>query len=201
MLSVDPHSENYYKRHQIWYHGTTWDNALSTQKNGVVSNWNKKAKEDFGLAFYLNSNRDQAVRWARLSASRQFRLGITGKGTLPALVTVRFDEGLLDETISKEFALCNEEWAQEILKNRTMSNMKRTIEVEYGPVADGKITDALKKYQRTMSIEGFKDLISNSKFERRYDQLALISQHICNQIKTVTIKQLTKEENENEFNN
>ncbi|HAT55265.1 MAG TPA: hypothetical protein DCW31_08540 [Lactobacillus sp.] len=190
MLSIDPQSKDYYKKHLIWYHGTIWDNALSIQKHGIVPDWNQKGKKDFGAAFYLTSNKNQAARWAQLSSFRQAKLDIVELGSLPALVTVKIDENILKLADSKEFELNSDNWAYEILKNRTTFNVKRTVEIEYGPVADGKINEALRRYRETMNSEDFTESISNSKFNQQYDQLALISRHICNQVKILSVERL-----------
>ena len=176
----------------IWYHGTTWSNAESVVKNGIIPNWNIITLKDFGPAFYLTSNRAQAIRWARLTSFRHRKTVMAQEDVIPALLKIKIKTAVLLTTRSQEFAYADERWAREILINRTSLSNSRKFEVEYGPVADGRINRALLRYQQSQNLQAFRAAISNSLFDQQYDQLAVISSRICSQLDIVSVQKLGK---------
>ena len=88
----------------ILYHGSTVDiERIDLAKS--------KPNKDFGRAFYLSANYDQALEMAQFKA--EF-------AELPPVVNVyRFDEKLLREFKYKRFETYTEEWAHFVYNHRT----------------------------------------------------------------------------------
>ena len=127
----------------ILYHGSTVDiERIDLQKS--------KPNKDFGRAFYLSANYDQALEMAQFKA--EF-------AELPPVVNVyRFDEKLLQEFKYKRFETYTEEWAHFVYNHRT-EPQGRTLhdyDVVFGPIANDTIGAQITRYkQGYISFEQF----------------------------------------------
>ena len=127
----------------ILYHGSTMDiERIDLQKS--------KPNKDFGRAFYLSANYDQALEMAQFKA--EF-------AELPPIVNVyRFDEKLLQEFKYKRFETYTEEWAHFVYDHR-IEPEGRTLhdyDVVFGPIANDTIGAQITRYkQGYISFEQF----------------------------------------------
>lgn len=127
----------------ILYHGSTVDiERIDLQKS--------KPNKDFGRAFYLSANYDQALEMAQFKA--EF-------AELPPVVNVyRFDEKLLSEFKYKRFETYTEEWAHFVYNHRTEPK-GRTLhdyDVVFGPIANDTIGAQITRFkQGYISFEQF----------------------------------------------
>ena len=127
----------------ILYHGSTVDiERIDLQKS--------KPNKDFGRAFYLSANYDQAMEMAQFKA--EF-------AELPPVVNVyRFDEKLLQEFKYKRFETYTEEWAHFVYNHRT-EPQGRTLhdyDVVFGPIANDTIGAQITRFkQGYISFEQF----------------------------------------------
>jgi len=127
----------------ILYHGSTVDiPRIDLQKS--------KPNKDFGRAFYLSANYDQALEMAQFKA--EF-------AELPPVVNVyRFDEKLLSEFKYKRFETYTEEWAHFVYNHRT-EPQGRTLhdyDVVFGPIANDTIGAQITRFkQGYISFEQF----------------------------------------------
>ena len=127
----------------ILYHGSTVDiERIDLQKS--------KPNKDFGRAFYLSANYDQALEMAQFKA--EF-------AELPPVVNVyRFDEKLLQEFKYKRFETYTEEWAHFVYDHR-IEPEGRTLhdyDVVFGPIANDTIGAQITRYkQGYISFEQF----------------------------------------------
>ena len=182
MLSCKSKSKNFYKNNQYWYHGTTLNAAKSILKNGIDPLFAKKHLPsntyDFGPAFYLTSNKSQAVRKSSLGL---YNLD-------PAIVIINMKNILTGTGLGKEFPKMDKNWAQFVLNNRLGYKQFDSSEYVYGCLADGSLTSAVAKYKENKDFASFKRSVYNKYYETRYDQLALISENLCKQITVDRIK-------------
>ena len=127
----------------ILYHGSTVDiERIDLQKS--------KPNKDFGRAFYLSTNYDQALEMAQFKAEFD---------ELPPVVNVyRFDEKLLSEFKYKRFETYTEEWAHFVYNHRTEPK-GRTLhdyDVVFGPIANDTIGAQITRFkQGYISFEQF----------------------------------------------
>ena len=127
----------------ILYHGSTVDiERIDLQKS--------KPNKDFGRAFYLSANYDQALEMAQFKA--EF-------AELPPVVNVyRFDENLLKEFKYKRFETYTEEWAHFVYNHRTEPQglTLHDYDVVFGPIANDTIGAQITRFkQGYISFEQF----------------------------------------------
>ena len=127
----------------ILYHGSTVDIER-------IDLFKSKPNKDFGRAFYLSANYDQALEMAQFKA--EF-------AELPPVVNVyRFDEKLLREFKYKRFETYTEEWAHFVYNHRT-EPQGRTLhdyDVVFGPIANDTIGAQITRFkQGYISFEQF----------------------------------------------
>ena len=127
----------------ILYHGSTVD----IERIDLLKS---KPNKDFGRAFYLSANYDQALEMAQFKA--EF-------AELPPVVNVyRFDEKLLSEFKYKRFETYTEEWAHFVYNHRTEPK-GRTLhdyDVVFGPIANDTIGAQITRFkQGYISFEQF----------------------------------------------
>ena len=127
----------------ILYHGSTVDiPRIDLQKS--------KPNKDFGRAFYLSANYDQAMEMAQFKA--EF-------AELPPIVNVyHFDEKLLQELKYKRFETYTEEWAHFVYNHRTEPQglTLHDYDVVFGPIANDTIGAQITRFkQGYISFEQF----------------------------------------------
>lgn len=127
----------------ILYHGST----VNIEHIDLAKS---KPNKDFGRAFYLSADYDQAMEMAQFKA--EF-------AELPPVVNVyRFDEKLLQELKYKRFETYTEEWAHFVYDHRTEPNghTLHDYDVVFGPIANDTIGAQITRFkQGYISFEQF----------------------------------------------
>ena len=125
------------------YHGSTVDiSRIDLAKS--------KPNKDFGRAFYLSANYEQAMEMAQFKAEFE---------ELPPFVNVySFDETLLKNLRFKRFETYTEEWAHFVYDHRTdpQGRTLHDFDVVYGPIANDTIGAQITRFkQGYISFEEF----------------------------------------------
>ena len=133
------------------YHGSTVDIPH-------VDLAKSKPNKDFGMAFYLSDDEQQALEMA------QFRADF--EETTPIVNVYEFDEALFEKFQIKRFEDYTEEWAHFVYDHRTEPN-GRTLhdyDIVYGPIANDRIGAQITRYkQGYISFEEFLKRIQHFK--------------------------------------
>lgn len=127
----------------ILYHGTTVD----IDRIDLIKS---KPNKDFGRAFYLSEDYNQALEMAQFKA--EF-------AELPPVVNVySFDETLLQDLRYKRFESYTEEWAHFVYNHRTepQGRTLHDFDIVYGPIANDTIGAQITRYkQNYITFEEF----------------------------------------------
>lgn len=116
----------------ILYHGSNVEvKALRIIQSG--------RRLDFGSAFYLTSDLEQATRWAELTAERKHE----GKPTITAYMA---DDSLLSSLVLKQFDAPNAKWLKYIAMNRKGILKKEIADIIMGPVANDQTSPVISMF-------------------------------------------------------
>ncbi|MCQ2383860.1 MAG: DUF3990 domain-containing protein [Paludibacteraceae bacterium] len=119
----------------ILYHGSTIDIAeIDLQKS--------RPNKDFGVAFYLSADKEQAEEMAAFKADFE--------GGSPVLNVYEFDESLFQTMRYKHFDEYSSEWAQFVFEHRSEPN-GRTLhdyDIVFGPIANDRIGAQITRYKQ-----------------------------------------------------
>ena len=104
------------------YHGSTTD-------IGRIDLAKSKPNKDFGRAFYLSADRQQALEMAQYRAEFE--------ETAPVVNVYEFDETLFQQFRCKRFEEYTEEWAHFVYDHRTEPQglTLHDYDIVYGPIA------------------------------------------------------------------
>lgn len=108
----------------ILYHG-------SNVRVDKIDLGKSRPAKDFGRAFYLSAEKEQAVEMA------QFKVETFGGEVM--VNNFGFDEAGLDGLKFLSFNSYTEEWAKFVLANRNSTAMLHDFDVVYGPIANDRI--------------------------------------------------------------
>ena len=117
------------------YHGSTVDIPK-------IDLTKSKPNKDFGRAFYLSVDKQQAMDMALFKAEFE--------DAKPIVNVYEFDEALFNEFKIKRFEGYNEEWAHFVYEHRTEPN-GRTLhdyDIVYGPIANDRIGAQITRYKQ-----------------------------------------------------
>ncbi len=117
------------------YHGTTTDIAHIDLKLS-------KPNKDFGRAFYLSTEKQQALEMALFKAEFE--------DTTPIVIEYEFDETLLHQFHYKRFEGYTKEWAQFVYDNRTEPHGRTThdYDIVYGPIANDRVGAQIARFKQ-----------------------------------------------------
>jgi hypothetical protein len=117
------------------YHGSNVDiQKIDLEKS--------KPNKDFGKAFYLSENYQQAMEMA------QFKAEFTD--TEPVVSVFEFDKGLMTDLRCKCFEGYTEEWAHFVYDHRTEPQGKtlHDYDIVYGPIANDRIGAQITRFRQ-----------------------------------------------------
>lgn len=117
------------------YHGTTVD---ITHIDLSLSKPNK----DFGKAFYLSPDKEQAMEMALFKAEFE--------DASPIVIEYEFDDALLQQFHYKRFEGYTKEWAHFVYDNRTEPS-GRTLhdyDIVYGPIANDRVGAQIARFRQ-----------------------------------------------------
>lgn len=100
-----------------------------------------KRYKDFGRAFYLSADKDQAVRMAE-AKTVQF-------GGEVRVTDFEFDEECLEELSCLSYPCYSREWAEFVYNNRDeQQDFHHEYDIVYGPIANDYIGLQIRDYRR-----------------------------------------------------
>ena len=110
----------------ILYHGSTTDIVQ-------IDLAKSKPNKDFGRAFYLSLDREQAMEMAQFKAAFE--------DAEPVVNAFEFDESQLQQLSVKRFEDYSEDWAHFVYNNRTepTGQTLHDYDIVYGPIANDRI--------------------------------------------------------------
>ena len=131
----------------ILYHGST----ITIDRIDLSKS---RPNKDFGVAFYLSANKEQAEEMATFKADFE--------GGDPVVNKYEFDEKILNSLRFKKFDGYTKEWAQFVFDHRTEPT-GRTLydyDIVYGPIANDRVGAQITRYkQGYISFEEFLERI------------------------------------------
>lgn len=119
----------------ILYHGSTVDiEQVDLAKS--------KPNKDFGKAFYLSLDKEQAMEMAQFKAEIE--------DAAPVINAYEFDESLLQQLRFKRFEGYTEEWAHFVYDHRTEPSGEtlHDYDIVYGPIANDRIGAQITRYKQ-----------------------------------------------------
>ncbi len=117
------------------YHGSTTDiQHIELSKS--------KPNKDFGRAFYLSVDFEQAMEMA------QFKADI--EDAAPVINAYEFDDALFQQFRCKRFDDYTEEWAHFVYDHRTESNglTLHDFDIVYGPIANDRVGAQITRFKQ-----------------------------------------------------
>jgi len=101
-----------------------------------------KPNKDFGRAFYLSDDRQQALEMAQFRAEFE--------EVTPVLNVYEFDETLLHQFRYKHFDTYTEEWAHFVYDHRTEPHglTLHDYDIVYGPIANDRIGAQITRFKQ-----------------------------------------------------
>ena len=117
------------------YHGSTVDiQQIELGKS--------KPNKDFGRAFYLSEDKQQALEMAQFRAEFE--------ETVPVVNVYEFDEALFQQFRYKRFEEYSEEWAHFVYDHRTEPNgmTLHDYDIVYGPIANDRVGAQIARFKQ-----------------------------------------------------
>lgn len=117
------------------YHGSTVDiQQIELDKS--------KPNKDFGRAFYLSEDKQQALEMAQFRAEFE--------DTVPVVNVYEFDEALFQQFRYKRFEEYSEEWAHFVYDHRTEPNgmTLHDYDIVYGPIANDRVGAQIARFKQ-----------------------------------------------------
>ncbi|MGC0423537.1 RHS repeat-associated core domain-containing protein [Embleya sp. AB8] len=114
------------------YHATTVPALENILQNGIVVDYSKR-HADFGVAFYVTNDINQAIDWAKRASGEG-----SGQGVI---LHFRVPKDFLSQYNGKTFYWANNEWEEMIRKHRTAKNppgVYHNYDYVEGPILRGK---------------------------------------------------------------
>lgn len=117
------------------YHGSTID----IQRIDLAKS---KPNKDFGRAFYLSTDEQQALEMAQFRAEFE--------ETTPVINVYEFDETLLQQFRFKRYEEYTKEWAQFVYDHRTEPQglTLHDYDIVYGPIANDRVGAQIARFKQ-----------------------------------------------------
>lgn len=116
----------------ILYHGS---NVAVSEPRIIITN----RSLDFGAGFYTTSDKNQAIRWAKLQTLRR------GTGT-PSVTVYAFDETAVQELNVLRFNQPDSDWLNFVAQNRKGTYSGSKYDIVCGPVANDNTMPVISDY-------------------------------------------------------
>lgn len=129
-----------------------------------------RPRHDFGRAFYLTSDQNQAEKWSRYKIKRREHINFKYN---VVVTKYKFDLVQLKSLKVKVFSKPSEEWLKYIVHNRTSTEyaLSTDYDIVIGPVVDGTASWlALQKYSK--NEKSFEETIKVIRPDNLVDQWA-----------------------------
>lgn len=94
---------------------------------------------DFGKAFYMTSDYDQARKWAKLTADRR-------RAGTPVINEFEFDDDRLGELKVIRYESANRDWLKFVSSCRSEQRNGEEYDIIIGPVANDRTFDVISLY-------------------------------------------------------
>lgn len=94
---------------------------------------------DFGTAFYMTSDYEQAKKWAKLTADRK-------KSGTPIINEFEFDDERIGELKAIRYESANREWLRFVSECRSEKRNGEEYDIIIGPVANDRTFDVISLY-------------------------------------------------------
>ena len=94
---------------------------------------------DFGTAFYMTSDYEQAKKWAKLTTDRK-------KSGTPIINEFEFDDERLGELEVMRYESANKEWLRFVSDCRSEQRNGEEYDIIIGPVANDRTFDVISLY-------------------------------------------------------
>lgn len=117
------------------YHGSTLDiQRIELSKS--------KPNKDFGRAFYMSADAEQAMEMAQFKADFE--------DAAPIVNVYEFDEALFQQFRCKRFDDYTEEWAHFVYDHRTEPTGRtlHNFDIVYGPIANDRIGAQITRFKQ-----------------------------------------------------
>ena len=118
---------------------------------------------DFGTGFYTTSNKEQAIRWTEIVASRREL-----KDQMLSVYEFDFEAAERELTILR-FDKPDGEWLDFVCANRMGREVAEHYDIVIGPVADDKVYSVVQFYEN--GVYDKDDAIKRLKVEELFDQI------------------------------
>ncbi len=156
----------------ILFHGS---NVEVEEPKIIISN----RTLDFGAGFYTTSDRQQAIKWAKLQTLRR------RKGT-PTVTVFDLDESKLSQLSVLRFDYADKEWLTYVVENRKGIYHGKKYDMVIGPVADDNTMPIINNYMSDMIDENTALILLKS--QKLSDQYAFLTFKSLSCLKLVEVK-------------
>lgn len=138
---------------------------------------------DFGIGFYLTTNKEQAIMFSRKVVLRaKKRKLLTGTATVSVY---EFDLEQARKRLSVlEFEMPNGEWLDYVFRNRQEVDKENTFDIVIGPIANDDVYDVIDKYED--GLYSREEAIKRLKVKKLFNQYTLKTERAINLLQFVS---------------
>lgn len=176
------------EKFRVCYHGTIDLKGLIVRNMGINLSV-PMLGSDFGQGFYLTSNYEQVVDWAKKKALDANEINPSIK-VKPIILKYHLNTEKLLSLQGRVFEDASEQWGRFVIQNRLSSKPYYELQYDYavGPVADGvmrRLMNMLK--EDALTIDEFIKQIEPKGNMTQYNQLSL---HSIEAVDCLTFKEV-----------
>ncbi len=153
----------------ILYHGSN----VEVESLRIINNPGRT--NDFGAAFYLTTNKQQAAKFAKIVFTRKKNIGA------PIINHYWIDDDYLEEINIVKYEAPNEEWIDFVTACRTNREPEMDADIVYGPFADDKVYRVILLYEQGLISKN--EAINQMLVKSKYNQYAFKSKEAIAHLK------------------
>lgn len=184
----------------LWYHGTTFEDAVNIEKTGVIAHYNIGTQLDFGVGFYLTDTEERASSYiSRIPVAISDGGGSERKEWAVIEFTFNPCEYLLEEenfnTPILNFPKHNKAFAEFVLDNRmynVYNEKPHGYDIIWGVMSDSLPVEIIASFKRGLLSRN--EAIEKLQKTNSMKQLYLGTQNLCSRLRVNRIIQIRKEE-------